>query len=114
MGNKEEVRSPFQWRDNTLTERRCMRNDGKKRKRLLSRKGNRKSKSGAVIKGLVERLQNESRQKERLRFLARKYYEKWKQNKEVLKSARENTVTLPSTSRFGTRAKVTLNISRFS
>ena len=85
-----------------------MRNDRKKRKRLLSRKGNRKS--NAVIKGLVERLQNESQQKERFLFLARKYYEKWKQNKEVMKSARENTVALPSFSRFGTQAKVTLNI----
>ena len=59
-----------------------MRNDRKKRKWLLSRKGNRKSKSDAVIKGLVKRLQNESQQKKRLLFLARKFYEKGKQNKE--------------------------------
>ena len=60
MGNKEEVRSPFQWRDNTLDERPRMRNERKKTKRHLSKKGNRKSKSGTVIKGLIERLQNES------------------------------------------------------
>ena len=96
MGVRKEVRSTFHWQDNTLIERRRMRNDRKKRKRLLSRKRNRKTKADAIIKGLVDRLKNESRQKERLRFLARKYYDKWKQNKEVVKSVRENTMTLSS------------------
>lgn len=83
-----------------------MRNDRKKKKRLQSRRGHRKSKADAVIKGLAARLQKESQQRERLLFLARKYYEKWKQNKVIMKSPWEDTMKLPSFSRFGTRAKV--------
>ena len=105
MDNKQEVRSPFQWQDNTLTERRRMRNDRKKKKRLQSRRGHRKSKADAVIEGLAARLQKESQQRERLLFLARKYYEKWKQNKVIMKSPREDTMKLPSFSRFGTRER---------
>lgn len=80
MGNKEEVRSPFQWRDNTLDERPRMRNERKKRKRHLSKKGNRKSKSGAVIKGLIERLQNESPPKRAIAFSSKKILQEMETN----------------------------------
>ena len=63
-----------------------------------------KFKANAVIEGLTDRLRIETKQRERLLFLARKYYLKWKENKDLL--LRRNGGNLPSASRFGTRAKV--------
>lgn len=63
-----------------------------------------KFKANAVIEGLTDRLRVETKQRERLLFLARKYYLKWKENKDLL--FRKNGGNLPSASRFGTRTKV--------
>lgn len=109
MENKQADRSPFEWRDNTASERRRMRNQRKKRKRLQRRKGNDefKLKTDAVIDDLARRLRKELEQNRRLLFLARKYYLKWKTNKDLL--IREKSRKLTSTSRFGTQTKVSLN-----
>ena len=108
MEGNETDGSPFKWRENTASERRRMRNQRKKRKRLQRRKGNDEYelKANAVIEGLAERLRKESEQKQRLLFLARKYYLKWKANKDLL--LREKSRQLLSASRFGTRTKVSL------
>lgn len=86
MENKQAERTPFKWRENTASERRRMRNERKKRKRLQKRKANDHSKleANAVIEGLAERLHKELEQNQRLLFLARKYYLKWKTNKDLL------------------------------
>lgn len=106
MEDKQKKRTPFKWRENTATERRRMRKQGKKRKRLQRRKeyDKCKFKANAVIEGLTDRLRIETKQRKRLLFLARKYYLKWKENKDLL--LRRNGGNLPSASRFGTRAKV--------
>ena len=102
MESKEDV---FQWRQNTSSQRRRMRNDRKKRKRLQGRKRKSNPKVNAVVEDLTERLRNESEQRERLLLLARKYYSKWKQSKDALKSFRASTVKMPSFSRFGTQQR---------
>lgn len=105
MENKQADRSPFEWRENTASERRRMRNQRKKRKRLQKRKGNDecKQKTNAIIDGLARRLRKESEQNRRLLFLARKYYLKWRTNKDLL--IREKSRKPTSTSRFGTQTK---------
>ena len=101
MENKQADRSPFEWRDNTASERRRMRNQRKKRKRLQRRKGNDefKLKTDAVIDDLARRLRKELEQNRRLLFLARKYYLKWKTNKDLLirEKSRKLTSTLRNT-----------------
>ena len=107
MEDEQKKRAPFKWRENTATERRRMRNQRTKRKRLQRRKKKNykcKFKANAVIEGLTDRLRVETKQRERLLFLARKYYLKWKENKDLL--FRKNGGNLPSASRFGTRTKV--------
>lgn len=106
MEDEQKKRAPFKWRENTATERRRMRNQRTKRKRLQRRKENDKCtfKANAVMEGLTDRLRVETKQRERLLFLARKYYLKWKENKDLL--FRKNGGNLPSASRFGTRTKV--------
>lgn len=110
METKQADTTPFKWRENTASERRRMRNERKKRKRLHRRKANDRSKldANAVIEGLAERLHKESEQKQRLLFLARKYYLKWKTNKDLL--LRENGGRIPqSACRYGTGTKVITN-----
>lgn len=110
MENKQADRTPFKWRENTASERRRMRNERKKRKRLQKRKANDHSKleANAVIEGLAERLHKELEQNQRLLFLARKYYLKWKTNKDLL--LRENGGRVPqSPCLYGTGTKVIPN-----
>lgn len=110
MENKQADRTPFKWRENTASERRRMRNERKKRKRLQKRKANDHSKleANAVIEGLAERLHKELEQNQRLLFLPRKYYLKWKTNKDLL--LRENGGRVPqSACLYGTGTKVIPN-----
>ena len=113
MEGNETEGSPFKWRENTAGERRRVRNQRKKRKRLQKKKGNdeyelKLVKANAAIEGLAERLGKESELKQRLLFLARKYYLKWKANKDLL--LREKSRQVLSASRFGTRTKVSLKV----
>lgn len=103
----EQQRSPFKWRKNSLVERRRMRNDRKKRKRHQRRKNEYKWKADVNMDGFSERLRKETKEKERFLYLARKYYLKWRQNKEIITTLREKAAKQPSTSsRFGMRTKV--------
>lgn len=101
-----EQRRPFKWRQNTVGERRRMRNDRKKRKRRQRRKDDVcKWKADANVE-LSQRLRKESKEKERLLYLAKKYYLKWRQNKEIIKTLQERAAKQPTSSRFGTHPKV--------
>ena len=82
QGINEEEKASFKWRKNTDDERRRMRSNRKKRKRNQRRK-----QKEATLKGLNELLEREARQNQRNLHLARKYYSKWKQNKELLSQA---------------------------
>ena len=105
----EQERDPFQWRKNTLDERRRMRSDRKKRKRSKIRKEMSIDKEG-TIKELAKCLQRETEKKERLLYLARKYYLKWRQNKEAKRILQEKAANPRLwSSRFGTIPKVGLN-----
>ena len=90
--------SPFRWRENTLAERRRMRNDRKKRKRLQRRKSKQHSAS--------ERLRKEIIQKDRYLVLARKYYSKWRQINEAHKELQAKASSFSTGSRFGTNSRV--------
>ena len=102
----------FKWRKNSLKERRRMRNDRKKRKRHQRKKEN-ELKADAT-QGLADRLRNEAKRKERLLYLARKYYLKWLQNKGALRTLQEKAARQPSSSRFGSQAKVKLFFKMYS
>ena len=93
---------PFKWRENSLDERRRMRNDRKKRKRQQRRKEMSICKED-TIKELANCLQRETQQKERILYLARKYYLKWRQNKETQKNIQEKAAKQQLPSRFGTK-----------
>lgn len=84
----EQKCGPFKWRENTLDERPRTRNDRKKRKRKRRRKEMSIYKED-TIKVLAKCLQRETQQKERVLYLARKYYLKWRQNKETQRNIQE-------------------------
>ena len=103
----EQQRSPFKWRKNSLVEQRRMRNDRKKRKRHQRRKNEHKLKADVNTDGFSERLQMEAKEKERFLYLARKYYLKWQENKEIIKTLQNKAAKQRSTSsRFGMQTKV--------
>lgn len=104
----EQQRSPFEWRKNSLVERRRMRNDRKKRKRHQRRRNEEKKwKADVNMDGFSERLRKETKEKERFLYLARKYYLKWRQNKEIITTLQHKAPKQPSTSTlFGMRTKV--------
>lgn len=95
--------SKFRWRENTLAERRRMRNDRRKRKRLQRRK----AREHEATKAVSDRLHKETLQKDRFLYLARKYYLKWQQIKEAHKKLHAKaSSTLQLGSRFGTNTRV--------
>ena len=105
----EQQRSPFKWRKNSLVEQRHMRNDRKKRKRHQRTKSKNEYtwKADVNMDGFPERLQKETKEKERFLYLARKYYLKWRQNKEIITTLQQKAAKQPSTySRFGMQSKV--------
>ena len=102
----ELQRSPFKWRKNSLVERRRMRNDRKKRKRN-QRRIECTWKADVNMDGFSERLRKETKKKERFLYLARKYYLKWRQSKEIVTTLQHKAAKQPSTSsRFGMQTKV--------
>ena len=102
----ELQRSPFKWRKNSLVERRRVRNDRKKRKRN-QRRIERTWKADVNMDGFSERLRKETKKKERFLYLARKYYLKWRQSKEIVTTLQHKAAKQPSTSsRFGMQTKV--------
>lgn len=87
---------PFRWRQNTIAERRRMRNDRKKRKRLQRKKFPQFpnayiSKPCRMIDSL---------------YLARKYYLKWQKINEAYWKIQAKASTLTLGSRFGTHTRV--------
>ena len=93
---------PFKWRENTLDERRRMRNDRKKRKRQRRRKEMSNYKED-TIEVLAKCLQRETKQKERVLYLARKYYLKWRETKETQRNIQKTATKHQFPSRFGTK-----------
>ena len=102
MENKQAGRSPFEYAS-------AYEKPKKEEERLQRRRGNNefKLKTNVIIDGLARRLRKELEQDQRVLFLARKYYLKWRTNKDLL--IREKSRKLASTSRFGTQTKVSLN-----
>lgn len=94
--------SPFRWRENNLAERRRMRNDRKKRKRLQRTK----CKEDEALNAVSVRIQKEAIQKDRFLALARKYYLKWRQVNEAHKKLQSKANNLSMSSRFGTNPRV--------
>ncbi|KAJ7377219.1 spindle assembly checkpoint kinase [Desmophyllum pertusum] len=93
--------SPFRWRENNLAERRRMRNDRKKRKRLQRTK----CKEDEALNAVSVRIQKEAIQKDRFLALARKYYLKWRQVNEAHKKLQSKANNLSMSSRFGTNPR---------
>ena len=94
--------SEFRWCENTLAERRRMRNDRKKQKRLQRRK----VKEDEAMKAVSDCIHKETLQKDPFLYLARKYYLKWQQINEAHKKLQAKASTLPLGSRFGANTRV--------
>ena len=108
MEEQKRQVAPLKWRGNTVGERRRMRNERKKRKRYQRRKRMAINKEDK-IKELAECLQGEIREKERILYLARKYFLKWRQSRKENKVQiilQEKIAKQHLSSRFGKRPKV--------